>query len=63
MGCHLSQQFDNQNEYQHLKFLRKSVFSSIFLEPTSPAEVFNVINSLNANKSPGLDGRLFPQIF
>ena len=54
--CHLSHQSDNQNEYQHLKFLRKSVFSSTFLEPTFPAEVFNAISSLNANKSPGLDG-------
>ena len=38
------------------KFLGKRVSNSIYLEPTSPQEVFKEINSLNLNKSPGLNG-------
>ena len=45
-----------QNDADHHKFLGKRVSNSIYLEPTSPQEVFKEINSLNLNKSPGLDG-------
>jgi len=31
------------------------VFESIFYKPTEPIEIFNVINSLNMNKSNGAD--------
>ena len=48
--------FSEQNDTDHHKFLGKRVSNSIYLEPTSPQEVFKEINSLNLNKSPGLDG-------
>ena len=48
--------FFEQNEADHHKFLGERVSNSIYLEPTSPQEVFKEINSLNLNKSPGLDG-------
>ena len=45
-----------QNDTDHIKFLGKRVSNSIYLEQTSPQEVFKEINSLNLNTSPGLDG-------
>ena len=48
--------FSEQNDTDHHRFLGERVSNSIYLEPTSPQEVFKEINSLNLNKSPGLDG-------
>ena len=48
--------FSEQNDTDHHKFLGKRVSNSMYLEPTSPQEVFEEINSLNLNKSSGLDG-------
>jgi len=47
--------FDHDSK-EFLKYLGKRTPKSIFLEPTCPIEAFNKINSLNTNKSPGLDG-------
>ena len=56
VGKNLAMKFSEQNVADHHKFLGKRVSNSIYLEPTSPLEVFKEINSLNLNKSPGLDG-------
>ena len=56
VGKNLAMKFSEQNVADHHKFLGKRVSNSIYLEPTSPQEVFKEINSLNLNKSPGLDG-------
>ena len=55
VGNNLAIKFSEQNDTDH-KFLGKRISNSIYLEPTSPQEVFKEINSLNLNKSPGLDG-------
>lgn len=56
VGKNLAQTFTDQNEIAYSNFLCKRMPNSIFLEPVSPAEMFNVIHTLNSNKSPGLDG-------
>ena len=56
VGKSLAMQFSEQNDTDHLKFLGKRVLNPVYLKPTSPQEVFKEINSLNLNKSPGLDG-------
>ena len=56
VGKNLAMKFSEQNDTDHHKFLGKRISNSIYLEPTSPQEVFKEINSLNLNKSPGLDG-------
>ena len=56
VGKNLAIKFSEQNDADHYKFLGKRVSNSVYLEPTSPQEVFKEINSLNLNKSPGLDG-------
>ena len=55
-GKNLTMKFSEQNDTDHHNFLGKRISNSIYLEPTSPQEVFKEINSLNLNKSPGLDG-------
>ena len=52
----LAMKFSEQNDKDYLNFLGKRVSNSIYLEPTSSQKVFKEINSLNINKSPGLDG-------
>ena len=56
VGKNLAMKFSEQNDTDHYKFLGKMISNSIYLEPTSPQEVFKEINSLNLNKSSGLDG-------
>ena len=55
VGKNLAMKFSEQTDTDHYKFLGKRVSNSIYLEPTSPQEVFKEINSLNLNKSPWLD--------
>ena len=44
------------HSFFHLKnFLQKRVQESLFMEPTSPSEVYNAIAGLKAGKSSGLD--------
>ena len=56
VGKNLAIKFSEQKGADHHKFFGKRVSNSIHLEPTSPQEVFKEINSLDLNKSPGLDG-------
>ena len=50
VGKNLAMKFSELNDTDYLKFLGKRVSNSIYLEPTSPQEVFKEINSLNLNK-------------
>ena len=52
----LAQTYAEQDEQLFLKFLSKQFSNSIFLEPTFPTEVVNILHVLNSNKSPVVDG-------
>ena len=56
VGKNLAMKFFEQNDKHHHKFLGKRISNPIYLEPTSPQEVYKEFNSLNLKKSPGLDG-------
>ena len=56
IGQSLADKIVSSSSTSFCNYLQNRVNSSMFLRPTSPAEIYNVTSQLNSNKSCGFDG-------
>ena len=55
VGALLANKVESSKENAFKTYMSKRISSSLFLNPTNPAEVFNIISSLKTRKSSGYD--------
>ena len=56
IGSNLASKISSHSNFDYKHYLRNRVSSSLFFQPTSPAEVMQQMYSLNIKKSCGYDG-------
>ena len=59
VGALLAGKIESSKENTFKTYMSKRISSTLFLNPTNPAEVFNVISSLKTSKSGGYDNISF----
>ena len=55
VGALLAEKIESSKENTFKTYMSKRISSSLFLNPTNPAEVFNITSSLKTSKSSGYD--------
>ena len=55
VGAFLADKIESSKENTFKTYMSKRISSSLFLNPTNPAEVFNIISLFKTSKSSGYD--------